>query len=139
MIKNVCLILCLILLLGCNFKKEEISKQKYELYTPSEMSLLMRQMYAYNSVLRQDILEKDSLLALPDDFLNIHSAELTDPSERDSVFILLSTNYLNMQKEVLSERDSLKTNFNKTINSCVACHKLHCQGPIPKIKRLFIQ
>lgn len=108
------------------------------MYEPSEMAILMRQMYEYNKVLRQQIISKDSLSTYPEEFLNIHSAVMTDANERDSAFEALSKRYLELQQSIFTNKDSAKANFNKSVVTCVECHTTRCDGPIPKIKRLLI-
>ena len=136
------LIICL-LLLACNSntKNKKVIKEKEPLlYKPSEMALLMRKMYEYNKVVKTQIIKKDTLLSFPKEFLKIHSATLTDPSDRDKEFDSLSKHFIDYQKNMISPNlNTTVLNYNKSINICISCHETRCTGPIPKIKRLLIQ
>jgi len=132
-------IVCFVLL-SCNSnnKKEKVAKT-LEMYQPSEMALLMRKMYEANKVVKNQIIRKDTLLPFPEEFLTIHSAVLTDPSERDEEFDSLAKKFINYQKNTFSSNsDSAAYHFNQSINTCIACHETRCTGPIPKIKELLI-
>jgi len=121
-------------------EKPKVSNADLQMYEASEMTILMRQMYEVNKVVKNQIVNKDSLLAFPDDFKRIHTAVLTDPSERDDEFNVLATSFIDLQKETLSiNSDSIIINYNKSINTCIKCHETRCTGPIPKIKKLLIK
>jgi len=138
--KNVLELLCIALFLfSC---KKEIKQPKEELimYQSSEMAALMNAMYEGNMTVKNKILEGDSIGNFPDIYLNIHDAVLTDPADRNASFEAFSKLYIqNMQQVYSGSQDSLKQNFNQTINSCIACHETTCRGPIPRIKKLLIK
>lgn len=132
-------ILLLVAFQSCNLKKENKKTQAPIMYKPSEMALLMRGMYEFNNVLKTQIINKDSLLPFPEEFVNIHSAVLTDKFERNDEFDSLSKKYLLYQKAIYTSRsDSTAYFFNQSIQTCVTCHEPRCTGPIPKIKKLLI-
>jgi len=138
--------LLLIIALGffaCNTsaeKKAETAKKKeLVMYKSSEMALLMREMYIFNEKTKEKIIKNEELGEFPANFLNIHSAILTDPTDRTVGFEGFSKAFLLNQQAVFSENTAdKKEQFNVMINSCVACHKTTCIGPIPKIKKLLI-
>jgi cytochrome c553 len=120
-----------------SYKKVET---KPVLYKPSEMALLMRTMYEYNNMVKQQIVSKKVLIPMPEEFTKIHSAVLTPKFERNHEFDSLSNAFITYQKALYSSRsDSSSYFFNHSINTCVACHQTRCTGPIPKIKALLIQ
>ena len=109
------------------------------MYEASEMTLLMRGMYEFNKAARVQIIKKDSLLPFPEEFLLIHKAVLTDPSERDKEFDSIAEQFINAQNATFSAKsDSTSYHFNKSINLCISCHETRCTGPIPKIRKLLI-
>ncbi|MCK5638257.1 MAG: hypothetical protein KAH67_06060 [Flavobacteriaceae bacterium] len=121
-------------------EKPKVANADLQMYEASEMTILMRQMYEVNKVVKNQIINKDSLLDFPDEFKKIHTAVLTDPSERDDEFDILATSFIDLQKETLSiNSDSIIYNYNKSINTCIKCHETRCTGPIPKIKKLLIK
>ena len=134
------LIICFVLM-SCNLttKKTGVEKTKPLMYEPSEMAILMRQMYEVNKIAKTQIIGNNTLVSFPENFLTIHSAVLTDSTDRDNEFDSLAAQFVNYQKSVFSSSsDSTVYYFNKSINTCIACHKTRCTGPIPKIKKLLI-
>ena len=130
----------LIVILSCGKSNKEVNiVQEPLMYEPTEMALLMRSMYEFNKATKMQIVNNDSLLPFPEEFLTIHTAMLTDPDERTKEFDSLSTQFLQAQKATFSSKsDSTKYHFNRSINLCVSCHETRCVGPIPMIKKLRI-
>ncbi|XRE43769.1 hypothetical protein ACIVBQ_001973 [Tenacibaculum discolor] len=126
-------------LFSCKEKKEE-QKEELIMYQSSEMAALMNAMYEGNMTIKNKILEGESIGEFPENYLNIHSAVLTDPADRNVSFEAFSKQYIqNLQQVYSGSKDSLKQNFNQAVNSCIACHKTICTGPIPRIKKLLIK
>ena len=141
---------CLIvLLLGCNSSnseqsiinsdKKENPKEELVMAKVSEMSLLMNEMYAYNEAIKQQIIVDKFKANYPERFDKIHTAVLTDPTDRDNNFERFSMQYIESQKAVYNgSEDNLKSRYNNAINMCITCHNVKCVGPIPRIKKLLI-
>ena len=120
-------------------KAETVKTEELVMYKSSEMALLMREMYVFNEKTKEKIIKNEELGEFPANFLNIHSAILTDPTDRTLGFEGFSQAFLLNQQAVFSENTAdKKEQFNVMVNSCVACHKTTCIGPIPKIKKLLI-
>lgn len=138
--KIVVFFLAFFLLIGCKKepnKKVIITENKQ--YKQSEMAALMLNMYAVSLENKKLILEGKKPQNFPEEFLNIHKATLTDPSDRDAAFKTFSDYYLKSFKDVFNApTNSLIVKHNVAINSCISCHKTTCIGPIPKIKKLLI-
>ena len=138
-----------LLFLSCSDKKVDensISKNdsatkesKFEMYKMSELAMLMEQMYSYNLQLRTRILDNDSLGDYPIRFDKIYAATMTDPSDNDAFFQQHAKLYIDAQKAIYAEPSQAKERFNEMVESCLACHKKKCGGPIPRIKKLFIK
>lgn len=125
------------LLFSC---KKEVKSDVPLIQEPSEMSTLMLQMYQANEKVKQQILKGEKLSDFSEDFLQIYTATLTDPADRNEKFKLFSDAYLSSLKNVFeTPKDSLKSAFNQSINSCIACHQNACPGPIPRIQKLLIK
>lgn len=121
-------------------KEEEKKEKTLTTYKQSEMAALMNKMYSENEKVKQQILEGETPENFPEEYLKIHTATLTDPSDRTPAFTQFSDLYLSNLKDVFeADQDSLKKEFNETINSCIACHQTTCIGPIPRIKKLLIR
>lgn len=124
---------------SCKEEKKE-PKEELIMYQSSEMAALMNAMYEGNMTIKNKILEGESIGDFPETYLNIHNAVLTDPADRNTSFEAFSKLYIqNMQLLYSGSKDSLKQNFNQAVNSCIACHKTTCTGPIPRIKKLLIK
>ena len=129
------------LIISCKEKYAvDYTVQEPLMYEPSEMVLLMRQMYEVNKVTKDQLINGKLFMAFPEDFTGIHSLTLTDPSVRDAEFDSLAKVFINHQKATFTVKsnDSAIFHFNESVSSCVACHKTRCTGPIPKIKKLQI-
>ena len=110
------------------------------MYKFSEMALLMEEMYKANEDLKNKIINKKAIGDFSEKFLNIHSAILTNPKDRDASFEIFSKAFIENQKAVYSASPKeVKDQFNLMVNSCIACHKTTCSGPIPRIKKLLIK
>ncbi|WP_299336050.1 hypothetical protein [uncultured Psychroserpens sp.] len=141
--------LLLIVLLGCNTSEHTEKKvtitdgaKSYEVYKPSEMSSLMKGMYAYNEQIKAEIVDGNELSnEFPEEFLKIHSAELSETKLRNETFQHYSGKFIDAQRQVfMSDSElSVKDRYNNAINMCLSCHKTECTGPIPKIKKLLIK
>ena len=137
------LIIGSIFFLSCTTTKKETPKNNEEelvMYEFSEMALLMEEMYKANEDLKKKIVNKEAIGEFSDKFLNIHSAVLTNPKHRDANFEIFSKAFVENQQAIFSASpDEVKDQFNLMVNSCVACHKTICSGPIPRIKKLLIE
>ena len=106
----------------------------------SEMAALMLKMYDKNLENKTLVLEGKAPKDFPKEFLNIHTAQLTDSSNRTPAFNAFSNFYLkSFQKVFTTSKDSLVSKHNNAVNSCIACHETTCIGPIPRIKKLLIK
>lgn len=134
----------LIFLVACTPAEKKKVQQKQEeliMYSPSELATLMERMYQYNDSIKKEI-EKGNIITqqFPDEFLKIHTAEMTDRFERNDVFETFAKTFVEHQKSVVNaSKEEVKRNFNNAINTCVACHQTSCTGPIPRIKKLLIK
>lgn len=135
------LFLIVLLTFGCNNTAEDKNKKdELIMVETSEMATLMNEMYAYNESIKQQIINGTLDTSYPEKFDNIHSAVLTDSSDRDLSFESFSKLFLEAQKTIFdSTANDLKTNYNNAINACISCHNVKCVGPIPRIKKLLIK
>ena len=125
------------LLLSCKPASEH--KKPLQMYEYSEMAILMNTMYHQNEYVKRRIKQGKDIGEFPVNYRNIHSAVLTDPRDRNHKFEKLSREYIkNIVLLYESPKSSQKTLFNAAIDSCIRCHEQTCLGPIPKIKKLFI-
>jgi cytochrome c553 len=120
-------------------KKQAPEKKEFVMYEMSEMAALMEQMYAENMQLKQRIISGDTLGTFPQHFLDIHAAAMTDESENDTFFKEQAAKFIEAQELIYKDPVNAKKHFNDAVSSCVKCHEQKCEGPIPRIKKLYIK
>jgi len=118
--------------------KDSVADAKFQMYEMSEMAALMEQMYAYNTQLKERIATNQDLGSYPVAFDKLHTAVLTEASDRDPFFNDQAIKFIEAQKAIYTDPVQAKDNFNKMVNQCLECHSKKCGGPIPRIKKLII-
>ena len=122
--------------------KEEAPKQdnsdEFAMYEMSEMSLLMEQMYADNQRLKEKIIKGELPEEFPEHFMKIHEAQTTKEGQMDDFFKENAALFLEAQKSIYQHPEKAKEYYNQAIALCVKCHEVKCQGPIPRIEKLYI-
>lgn len=144
----IALVSCVFILTSCSKKeakviateenKDTVKASKFEMYEMSEMAALMEQMYAYNTQLKERIINNDSLGSYPEAFDKLHTAILTEASDRDVFFNDQALKFIETQKIIYTDASNAKEHFNAMVNQCLECHAKKCGGPIPRIKKLII-
>jgi hypothetical protein len=140
-VKGVIFYSLFIAFLSCkNEVVEKVENKELVMYQPSEMAVLMNEFYTYNEALKQAILNDTEFGQMPDKFVQIHTAQMTDKKGRTQIFNSLAPGFLAAQQRIIDtlSQDDLKIRYNATINMCISCHKTECVGPIPRIKKLLI-
>ena len=133
--------------ISCNSEKKEVQKEAKKdtkealiMYVPSEMTVLMREMYTFQEKSKKQIIKGELPLDFPDKFMKIHTSKLSDDFEHDASFKgFTNMYYQNIKNLKNSTKDNAKQNFNTAIQTCIACHETTCTGPIPRIKKLLIK
>ena len=133
-------VLILLMLSSCiENQQKDAPKEEFIMYEYSEMALLMEQMYEENSALKERIEKGEDIGVFNTDYVKMHTAQMTDSNDRTKEFEAYSKVFLDAQNRIYNEEESGRVQaFNGMINSCVACHKLSCTGPIPRIEKLRI-
>ena len=114
-------------------------EKKLEMYQMSEMAALMEQMYVDNLRLKKRILKGEPIGEFPEHFLKIHTAKFTDESENDAFFKEKAALFITAQKLIYSDPTNAKKHFDEGVDACLNCHQKKCGGPIPRIKKLYIE
>ena len=147
---KIVLFLFVLMLSGCHSKTEKVEeesrpkktndsgKKKFEMYTMSEMSLLMEQMYVDNQRLKERIQKGDTIGKFPNHFLKIHESAMTDDKENDAFFKKQAAHFIKAQELIYEDPQNAKKHFNNGVDACIKCHQVKCGGPIPRIKKLYI-
>lgn len=140
--KSILLVIFGLCLYSCNSDKKETSEELVlEMYEPSEMSILMNEMFELNEQIKQDIIDGKIPENFPMEFLEIHTAELSEFKDRNEIFETYSKLFLEKEQSVFetTSNEEAKERFNQAINLCISCHQTECTGPIPRIKKLLIK
>lgn len=114
-------------------------QKEFKMYEMSEMAALMEQMYVDNQRLKERIKNGDTIGEFPSHFLKIHRAVMTDESDNDEFFQEQAAVFIKAQELIYKDPKNAKTHFNRAVSSCIACHEVKCGGPIPRIKKLYIE
>lgn len=135
-----------LLFISCEKKVEKTvedemvkADKKFEMYEMSEMSLLMEQMYVDNERLKARIQNGDTIGEFPNHFMRIHKSAMTDDKENDEFFKEQAALFIKAQKLIYEDPENAKEHFNNGIDACLKCHQVKCGGPIPRIKKLYIE
>jgi hypothetical protein len=120
-------------------KKEVSEKKDFEMYEMSEMAALMEQMYVDNQRLKERIKSGDTIGQFPQHFLKIHKAVMTDDKENDAFFKEQAGKFIKAQEMIYQDPKNAKEHFNNGVDACLRCHEVKCGGPIPRIKKLYIE
>jgi hypothetical protein len=118
---------------------EKKTDEGFEMYEMSEMAALMEQMYVDNERLKARIIKGDTIGQFPQHFKRIHEAVLTDETDKDAFFEEQSAKFIQAQELIYKDPENAKEHFNNGINACISCHQVKCGGPIPRIKKLYIE
>lgn len=139
-----------LLLSGCEKRAEAVkeepvkqadtpAKKEFKMYEMSEMAALMEQMYVDNMRLKERIAKGDTIGRFPQHFLKIHASVMTDESDKDAFFKQQAAKFIKAQELIYKDSLNAKKHFNDAVSSCVKCHEQKCEGPIPRIKKLYIK
>lgn len=117
------------------------SSWKPEMDQPSELASIMRAMNT-EALERKASLEAGELGEASSDLIfNLITAIPTEPHMKGPAFephaksFIKSYEVIGAAKNVADQIDA----HNNLVKSCVACHMNFCQGPIPRIEKLYIQ
>lgn len=107
---------------------------------PSELASIMRELHD-EAKQRKSTLEKGELAEANSQLIfQMITAEPTEPHMVGPAFephaqaFIASYGQLNIATDVATQIDA----HNNLVKSCVACHMNFCQGPIPRIEKLYI-
>ncbi len=145
LMKKISTILLLMLLISCKQNKPQKIKitcnvpSKFQMYKASEMAALMRAMVQEHRNIKKLIQKHKPIGDFNQNYLKLHTAQLTDYRDRDASFESFSKSFIVMHKQLYkTEPSKQKQVYNSIINLCISCHQTHCPGSIPKIKPLLL-
>lgn len=137
-------LLNLIFLFACESNDEQKVEEKKEKKTfdmneRSEMAATMLYMFEFNKQLKAKIGDGDTVSGdFPEAFNQILEATMTEGHVHDQFFEEHAASFLEYQKALHNSPKNQKETFNAMVNACISCHEAKCNGPIPKIEKLYI-
>lgn len=138
------LLLVTLLTLACNQepKKEEESctkpSKKMIDHVPSEMAILMDNMYRVSDSIKQEY-KTDSTVVISFNQDNLLKAESVNERVESPEFETMAKTYLSLLKSFNEAKHNRKKKFNNMVDGCMNCHEQICQGPMVRIKKLYIK
>jgi cytochrome c553 len=106
----------------------------------SELAILMRNLIDELNANKQKVANGEAIdVKWTEKYKTILTATPTDEDDSGPLFHGFGTKFLADLKafEEAESKDRIEL-YNAMVQSCVDCHKKHCQGPIPAIKKLRI-
>jgi hypothetical protein len=144
--KNLYYFLAFIFLFSCKDENKQVdasevkkAEESFEMYEMSEMAALMEQMYVDNQRLKGKIINGDTIGKFPQHFLKIHESVMTDDKDKDAFFNEQAKKFIEAQELIYKDPKNAKEHFNNGVDACISCHQVKCSGPIPRIKKLYIE
>ena len=105
----------------------------------SELALVMREIHFEANIVGRALESGQDvdLSKLKDLSKRMSTSVPTDSNVLDEVYYSFTTTLESHVKQI--EEDSAIVEFNSVVETCVACHKNTCPGPIEKIQKLKIK
>lgn len=106
----------------------------------SELALTMRFMYDKMKLASDSINEgyrvKTNFL---EEFRSIHTDRATEPEKIDEAYHAMASLFLDNYAHFEAGPENQAEAFNNMVESCLACHRHTCPGPVKIINRLRVQ
>lgn len=127
----------------CNTCDQELAQAKKEAlisHEPSELAILMLEMYAANQDWKVEILKGNVPKDFPEKYKQMHKAQSINEHAGKAFYNTMTTSYLKTIEDLTdASPENAPEKFNAMVNVCMQCHQEICPGPIPKIKKLYIE
>ena len=140
--KKISAIPCLfiVLFIACNKGNNQARKEASIMYEPKPLANLMLRMHGDALAWKGAIELGEFSAKFPVDYYGIFTVEATDSSIRTDIFAEKANRYLQSVEALclVSEPTQHLEKFNLMIVSCLDCHQIFCQGPIDKIKKMYL-
>ncbi len=143
-----CIVVCFFMIIisfSCSSEKKDSSsteqnKTSQNTINPngdSELALLMREMYDEAARVKKQV-KNGEPVSLTLDYDKILTAHATDQEEAETPeFKAFAQLYLNSLESLKSaQADQVEGIFSQMVESCIACHKTFCPGPLVRIQKL---
>ncbi len=102
----------------------------------SELAALMRQMLEDMRTAREALQKGEQPPLLGARHSKLRCSWPTDAHMRDAEFDTRAQAYLAAERALDARQPDARTAYAATVESCVACHSVSCEGPVPLIESL---
>lgn len=116
------------------FNYDGIEEQTEYEVQDSELALLMRKIHIDAKLMRTEIKEGKVALIYDPSIEFIVSATPTKPNVQGQEYDAFARYYIQKVQDLVETNS--EEDYNKMVESCVACHQEFCPGPIKTIKKL---
>ncbi len=120
-------------------KSSSCSKPIKDPNHPKPMALMMRMMADNADSMRAQLLRGEHLDASHYPFMKFYLVEPTDTSVLKMQFYENARLFQEAYTDMLKTTSTQKQLYNVTIGKCVNCHEMYCNGPLKRIRKMFIE
>ena len=133
---NLKLITILLIISGIfSCTKQSQSSDSAEMYEPSELSQIMRDMVTWSRETKLLLLKGEVIDDVPKQFYELASQKATRDEHKDAAFQGMVPEYLDAL-EGIDRKDSQQYYYDASIQACKTCHAVYCGGPLSVINQL---
>ena len=115
--------------------KQNQSSDSAEMYEPSELSQMMRDMVTWSKETKRLLLKGEVINDVPKQFYELASQKATRDEHKDVAFQGMVPEYLEALKGI-DRKDSQQYYYDASIQACKTCHAVYCGGPLSIINQL---
>ncbi len=115
--------------------KQSKSSDSAEMYEPSELSNMMRDMVTWSKETKRLLLKGEVINDVPKQFYELASQKATRDEHKDVAFQGMVPEYLEALKGI-DRKDSQQYYYDVSIQACKTCHAVYCGGPLSVINQL---
>lgn len=105
---------------------------------PKPMALMMRQMADNADSMKAQLLRGEHLQISNYPFMRFYMAEPTDTSVLKMQFYENARFFQQAYLDMFKSTSNQKQLYNVVIGKCVNCHEMYCNGPLKRIRKMFI-
>jgi|LakMenEpi03Aug12_release.lakeMendotaPanAssembly.Ray.scaffolds.fasta_scaffold09846_2 thioredoxin-related protein len=100
------------------------------------MALMMRTMANYCDSMRLDLKAGKVVDSIKYPLMPFWSAEPTDSSVLEKTYFDHAERFKVAYRNLMSNQENQKENYELVIQQCVQCHSSYCSGPLKRIRKL---
>ena len=103
------------------------------------MALMMRMMADNADSMKAQLLRGEHLDASHYPFMRFYAVEPTDTTVLTMQFYENARLFQQAYTDMLKTTSNQKQLYNVVIGKCVNCHEMYCNGPLKRIRKMFVE